>query len=127
MNLGLCQQPKSEGSNLICFDESDAKRIYITIQENVLLREKIKLLEDKVRNVEKERDNLTQESLIKDKLIEVVEKKAEVEHNAYLREKELTEKAIQLADVTMKKSQSNWQLQGLLGLAAFVVGFMVGK
>ncbi len=40
-------------------------------------------------------------------------------------EKELTDRALKLAEVG--KPKSNWELQGLLGLAAFVLWFLVGK
>ena len=40
-------------------------------------------------------------------------------------EKELTDRALKLAEAG--KSKSNWELQGLLGLAAFVLGLLVGK
>ena len=41
------------------------------------------------------------------------------------KEKELTDRALKLAEVG--KLKSNWELQGLLGLAAFVAGFLVAK
>jgi hypothetical protein len=41
------------------------------------------------------------------------------------KEKELTDRALKLAEAG--KSKSNWEFQGLLGLAAFVLGFLVGK
>ena len=41
------------------------------------------------------------------------------------KKKELTDRALKLAEAG--KSKSNWELQGLLGLAAFVLGLLVGK
>jgi hypothetical protein len=38
----------------------------------------------------------------------------------YERQKELTDREV-------GKPKSNWELQGLLGLAAFVLGFLAGK
>ena len=40
---------------------------------------------------------------------------------AFEKEKELTDHALKLAEAG--KSKSNWELQGLLGLVAFVLGF----
>lgn len=44
---------------------------------------------------------------------------------AFEKEKELTDGALRLAEVG--KQKSNLELQGLLGLAAFVLGFLAGK
>ena len=48
-----------------------------------------------------------------------------VYRTAFEKEKELTDRALKLAEVG--KPKSNWELQGVLGLAAFVVGFLAGK
>jgi len=39
---------------------------------------------------------------------------------AFEKEKELTDRALKLAEAA--KSKSNWELQGLLGLAALIMG-----
>jgi len=39
--------------------------------------------------------------------------------------KDLTDRALKLLEVA--KPKSNWELQGLLGLVAFVLGFLAGK
>jgi hypothetical protein len=44
---------------------------------------------------------------------------------AFEKEKELTDRALKLAEVG--KPKSNWELQGLLGLAAVLLGFLAGK
>jgi hypothetical protein len=44
---------------------------------------------------------------------------------AFEKEKELTDRALKLAEVG--KPKSNWELQGILRVAAFVLGFLVGK
>jgi hypothetical protein len=41
------------------------------------------------------------------------------------KEKELTDRALKLAEAG--KSKSIWELQGLLGLTAFVLVFLAGK
>jgi hypothetical protein len=48
-----------------------------------------------------------------------------VEHIAYERQKELTDRAIKLAEIG--KPKSNWELQGLLGAAAFAIGLLMGR
>jgi hypothetical protein len=44
---------------------------------------------------------------------------------AFEKEKELTDRALKLAEAG--KSKSNCELQGLLGLAAVLLGFLAGK
>ncbi len=52
-------------------------------------------------------------------------KRAEVEHIAYERQKELTDRAIKLAD--LGKPKSNWELQGVLGSATFLLERLAGE
>jgi len=48
-----------------------------------------------------------------------------VYRTAFEKKKELTDRALKLAEAG--KPKSNWKLQGVLGLAAFVLGFLAGK
>jgi len=41
------------------------------------------------------------------------------------KKKELADRVLKLAEAG--KSKSNWELRGLLGLAAFVLGFLAGR
>ena len=52
-------------------------------------------------------------------------REAEVYRTAFEKEKELTDRALRLAEVG--KPKSNWELQGILGLATFVLGLLPGK
>jgi hypothetical protein len=44
---------------------------------------------------------------------------------AFEKEKELTDRALKLVEVG--KPKSNWELQGVLALAAFILGVLVGN
>ena len=68
---------------------------------------------------------MKQQNGIQEKLTELAKREAEVYRVAFEKEKELTDRALKLAEAG--KPKSNWELQGLLGLAAFVLGFVVGK
>jgi len=52
-------------------------------------------------------------------------REAQVYQIAFEKEKELTDRAIKLAEVG--KPKSNWELQGLLGAAAFAIGLLMGR
>jgi hypothetical protein len=59
---------------------------------------------------------------IQEKLTELAKRETEVYRVAFEKKKELTDRALKLADVG--KPKSNWELQGVLGLAIFVLGFL---
>ena len=86
---------------------------------------KIALLEQRVSNLEKENDLLKQQNAIQEKLTELAKRETEVYRTAFEKEKELTDRALKLAEVG--KPKSNWELQGVLGLAVFVLGFLAAK
>ena len=52
-------------------------------------------------------------------------REAEVYRVAFEKEKEITDRVLKLAEVG--KPKSNWELQGLLGMDAIVLGFLAGK
>jgi len=83
------------------------------------------LLEQRVSNLEKENDLLKQQNAIQEKLTELAKRETEVYRVAFEKEKELTDRALKLAEIG--KPKSNWELQGLLGMAVFVLGFLAGK
>jgi len=109
----------------LCFPGSDAQRLLRIDEEAPLKDRKIALLEQRASNLEKENDLLKQQNVIQEKLTELAKREAEVYRTAFEKEKELTDRALKLADVG--KPKSNWELQGLLGVAAFVLGFLAGK
>ena len=75
--------------------------------------------------MEKKNDLLKQQNVIQEKLTELAKRETEVYRVAFEKEKDLTDRALKLAEVG--KPKSNWEFQGILGLAAFVVGFLVGR
>jgi hypothetical protein len=52
-------------------------------------------------------------------------REAEVYRTAFEKEKDLTDWILKLAEVG--KVKTNWELQGMLGMAAFILGFLAGK
>ena len=94
-------------------------------KEAPLKDQEIALLEQRVSNLEKKNDLLKQQNVIQEKLTELAKRETEVYRVAFEKEKDLTDRALKLAEVG--KPKSNWEFQGILGLAAFVVGFQVGR
>ena len=88
---------RSQDSTLFCFPKDEAQRLYRDTSENPLIKEKIAVLEEADRVNKQQIANLEQQLEIQKKLTEIAEKLAEVEHIAYERQKELTDRAIKLA------------------------------
>jgi hypothetical protein len=116
---------RSEDTPLLCFPGNDAQRLLRIDEEAPLKDQKIALLEQRVSNLEKENDLLKQQNTIQKKLTELAKREAEVYRVAFEKEKELTDRALKLAEIG--KPKTNWELQGILGVAAFVLGFLAGK
>jgi ElaB/YqjD/DUF883 family membrane-anchored ribosome-binding protein len=100
-------------------------QLFMAYEENPILREKISVLEQKNANLEKEIDLLKREKEIQGRLTSLVQREAEIYRSAFEREKDLTDRAIKLAETS--KGKSNWQLTGLAGAAALLIGFLLGK
>jgi chaperonin GroEL (HSP60 family) len=109
---------RSEDTPLLCFPGSDAQRLLRIDEEAPLKDHKIALLEQRVSNLEKENDLLKQQNTIQKKLTGIAKREAEAYRTAFEKEKELTDRALMLAEVG--KPKLNCELQGLIGLAAFV-------
>ncbi len=109
----------------MCFPGSDAQRLLRIDEEAPLKDQKIALLEQRVSNLEKENDLLKQQNVIQEKLTELAKRETEVYRTAFEKEKELTDRALKLAEIG--KPKSNWELQGLLGVAAFAIGLLMGR
>jgi len=71
---------------------------------NPLLKEKIAVLEEANWVSKQQTADLEQQLDIQKKLTEIVGKRAEVEHIAYERKKELTDRAIKFAEIGKPKS-----------------------
>ena len=125
ISMAWPRDSRSEDTPLLCFPGSDAQRLLRIDEEAPLKDQKIALLEQRVSNLEKENDLLKQQNAIQEKLTELAKREGEVYRTAFEKEKELTDRALKLAEVS--KPKSNWELQGLLGLAAFVFGFLAGR
>jgi DNA-directed RNA polymerase specialized sigma subunit len=119
------QPRRSEDTPLQCFPGSDAQRLLRIDEEAPLKDQKIALLEQRVSNLEKENDLLKQQNAIQEKLTELPKREGEVYKTAFEKEKELTDRALKLAEIA--KPKSNWELQGLLGMAIFILGVLAGK
>jgi predicted sugar kinase len=90
--------------------ESQAKTI-AELKTNLALKEKELELEQRENEINK-------------RIIEVKDMEIKVLNNNFNQMKDVADRAIKLAETS--KPKSNWELYGLLGVAAFVIGLAVG-
>lgn len=119
-------------SQELCFPLDDAQKIFRVLKECgldqrelQLRREQDVLKDQRITNLEKELELSKQEVSLKDKIIEVKDMEIAIQKRAFDDMKEVADRAIKLAEVS--KPKSNWQLQGLLGMAAFAIGLLINR
>ena len=88
-------------------------------------KEQEALKDQGITNLEKELDLARREIEIKDRILGLKDMEIESQKKPFENMKEVSDQAIKLAEVS--KPTNNWQMQGLLGAAVFLVGFILGK
>jgi len=116
----------------LSFPLGDAQKILKNEKECDLDRKELELRkqqdvikEQRINNLEKELELAKREIDIKDKIIAVKDMEIQAQKRAFDDMKEVSDRAIKLAEIG--KPKSNWQLQGLLGIAAFAVGLLLQR
>ncbi len=102
-------------------------------QEYEVLKEMDKAKDKRIRNLEKELaiaqkelELERRENELNQKIQEVMKQEIAAKDRAFQDMKEIADRSIKLAETSGKKS-GNWQLTGLLGAAAMVIGFLLAK
>lgn len=124
-SMAFAQSKEGSGNNdLYCLDLPDTQAVARCFVDRDLLRELVKTKDQQIANLQKENDLLKRELELKDKIIEIELREIELTRRALNDMKEVTDRALKLAETG--KPKSNWQLYGILGLAAFTIGVLVG-
>jgi uncharacterized protein YydD (DUF2326 family) len=89
-----------------------------------LLREVDQVKDQRIANLEKEIELLKRENELKDRIIAIKDMEIAANRRAFEDMKEISDRSLKLAETA--KPKSNWQLYGLAGLAALVVGILIG-
>lgn len=87
--------------------------------------QKISLLEKQLEVAKREKTLADQELEYQKKLTALAEKERDAYKTAFEREKDITDRALQLAEIS--KPKSDWQMQGLALLGAILLGVVIGK
>lgn len=117
-------QPSGDPNDTFCFDLPDTQEVARCLQDRQFLRQLIEVQNQRIANLEKENDLLKREIELKDKIIEIDQREIKSTRAALDDMKEVTDRALRLAETG--KPRSNWEIYGLLGIAMFVVGVLVG-
>ncbi len=117
-------------SQELCFPIDDSQKILRTEKECdvdrkelELRKEQNQLKDQRIANLEKELELVRRESEIKDRIIAVKDMEIQAKDRAFNDMKEVADRSLNLAEIG--KPKSNWQLQGLLGVAAFAIGLLI--
>lgn len=116
----------------ILFEKEVAQKILRELKECDLDRRELQLRQEqdalkdqRIANLEKELDLAKQELALKDRIIAIKDMEISAQKQAFTDMKEIADRALKLAEVG--KPKSNWELQGLIGLAVFVAGILIAK
>jgi hypothetical protein len=67
------------------------------------------------------------ESELKDRMIEIKDMEIAAPKRAFEDMKEVSDRALKLAETSKKSSLGNWELTGIIGLAALIAGALLAK
>ncbi len=102
-------------------------------QDYEVLKEMERAKDERIRNLEKdlaiaqkELELEKRESELNQRIQEVMKQEIAAKDRAFQDMKEIADRSIKLAETFGKKS-GNWQLTGLLGTAAMVIGLLLAK
>ncbi len=117
----------------ICTSLEDMRRAVQTLKECEIDRRELELLREqgilkdqRIALLEKEIELLKREGEIKDRIIQLKDMEIAAQARAIKDLKEISDRAIKLAEVG-KKNGWSLELQGLLGLMAFLAGFALAR
>jgi len=114
-------QPIGEKDDLICVEISDAQTMDRCLQENSILRELVTVKDQQISNLEKEVELKAQEVEIKDRIIAVKDMEIAATQRALDQMKDVSDRAIKLAEVSQPKTG----LKDMLMPLAIIIGAML--
>ena len=117
-------QPTESSDDYICQSISDTQELVRRLTDYDLLREMDQVKDQRIQNLEKEIDLLKRETELKDRIIGIKDMEIQAQKRAFEDMKEVADRAIKLAETS--KPKSNWEIFGIIGVAAFVIGLAVG-
>lgn len=118
-DVEICQSAEDVQAQVTKLKECDVDR-----KELELLREKDKVQEQRVANLEKEITLLKQEIELKDRVIAIKDMEIGAQVRAFNDMKEVADRAIKLAETS--KPKSNWLYVVGTVVAAFAIGLALG-
>jgi hypothetical protein len=118
---------RAEDSKLFCFPKEDAQKIARIVEEREILLSQIETLKRALELKEEEVRNLERQVEFQKQIALIESKRAEVERLAYERERDLTTRALKLAEISRGSQIGDFKLMGLVGAVAFALGLIVGR
>lgn len=130
-SLTVCENTFPQSVNFK-LDIPDLKEWYKQSEEYPILKQMVDKqgktiaeLEKNLALAQKELELERRENELNKRIIDLKDKEIAMLNNNFNQMKEVADRAIKLAEVGKPKS-GNWELMGLIGLAAFAVGLAIG-
>ena len=124
--------PFAQSAAIFEIDLTDLKEMGRRLQVNEILKKMtaeqsktITELDKSLALAQKELDLERRENEINKRIIQVKDMEIASLNRNFDQMKEVSDRALKLAEVG--KPKSNWELQGLLGVAAFALGVLIGR
>lgn len=119
-------QPAASSDDLVCESIPDAQELVRRLTDYNILREMDQVKDQRISNLEKEIELQKRENELKDRIIQIKDMEIQAQQHAFNDMKEVTDRALKLAETS--KPKSNLGIIGIISgiVAAFVIGLAVG-
>ena len=129
---GFTSSVSAQSNDYINIGLSDSQEILRRLQDYELLRQVDAEKDKRIQNLEAQVASLNQtvtldqrEIEINQKMLELKDKEIAALNRNFEQMKDIADRALKLAETS--KPTSNWQLYGILGLAAFAIGALIAQ
>jgi hypothetical protein len=117
-------QPTDASDDYICQSISDSQGLVRRLADYDILREMDLLKDQRIANLEKELDLQKREVELKDRIIGIKDMEIQAQKRAFDDMKEISDRALKLAETSKPKSNVLYIIGGILG--AFLIGLAIG-
>ena len=122
---GWASAQQSESSDdYICFSLSDSQDLVRRLTDYDILREMDQVKDQRIANLEKELELQKRENELKDRIIGIKDMEIQAQKRAFEDMKEVTDRALKLAETSKPKSNLLYIVGGIV--AAFAIGLAIG-
>lgn len=117
-------QVTAENDDLVCFDIPDSQNVLRRLTDHGLTLQLIEAQEKEIAGLKRDLELAEREKNLQGQIIDLKDKEIAMLNRSFDQMKEISDRAIKLAEVG--KPKTNWSLIGTVLLAVFTLGLVVG-